>query len=224
MRENTAQHDLVFGGIGMRVLALKSFLYEKDSAEKRLGGAGVSQKDSLPYYGIIWESARSLCEVLASRRDLSGKRILEVGCGLALPSILAARLGAEVTATDFHPDAGDFFRENLRLNGLEGSEKISFRQSSWDGLADLASRSDLVLGTDIIYEEDKTRSLVQFLKKSISGGLPEAVVVDADGRPHFWLFEKLCLEAGLSLKKERREVAARFGCGMVGTTIVTVTK
>jgi 2-polyprenyl-3-methyl-5-hydroxy-6-metoxy-1,4-benzoquinol methylase len=47
-----------------------------------------------------------------------GERILELGCGLALASLVGHRRGADITASDCHPLAASFLLENLRLNAL----------------------------------------------------------------------------------------------------------
>src|SRR3954449_2755650 len=71
---------------------------------------------SAPYWAIPWPSGVKLAEALAERDDLGGRRGLELGCGLAIPSIVPARLGASVTATDGATDAVVFAAHNLALN------------------------------------------------------------------------------------------------------------
>src|SRR5689334_11003688 len=76
-----------------------------------------------PYWAILWPSAVQLATRLAAM-DLAGKRVLELGCGLAIPSIVAARRGAAVTATDGVPDAVVFAAHNLALNDVEGEVEL----------------------------------------------------------------------------------------------------
>jgi release factor glutamine methyltransferase len=47
-----------------------------------------------------------------------GERVLEIGAGLGLAAVLAARAGATVTATDIVPAAVDVIRMNAALNGV----------------------------------------------------------------------------------------------------------
>lgn len=47
-----------------------------------------------------------------------GERVLEIGAGLGLAAVLAARAGATVTATDVIPAAIDSIRTNAALNGV----------------------------------------------------------------------------------------------------------
>ena len=48
----------------------------------------------------------------------AGERVLEIGSGLGLASVLAARAGAHVVATDIVPDAVEAIRGNAALNGV----------------------------------------------------------------------------------------------------------
>jgi predicted nicotinamide N-methyase len=50
------------------------------------------QEELLPYWAHLWPSAVALAEELAPR-SLRGARTLELGCGLGLPSVVAARGG-----------------------------------------------------------------------------------------------------------------------------------
>lgn len=92
--------------------------------------------DAIPYYAILWPAARGLAEYLwRQRAELSGARVLELGCGLGLPSILAARLGAQATATDFHPETGEWLQHNAALNGVT----LAYRQLDWNEFLDKRS-------------------------------------------------------------------------------------
>ena len=71
-----------------------------------------------PLFGLLWPSGHQLAARMAQHPVRQGERILEMGCGLALASLVGHRRGAEVTATDCHPLAASFLQENLRLNNL----------------------------------------------------------------------------------------------------------
>jgi predicted nicotinamide N-methyase len=100
--------------------------------------------DLCPYFGVVWPSARALTEEILSRADaLAGRSVLEVGCGLALPSIAAARLGASVTATDFHPEVPGFLARNQVLNAVE----VRYLAADWRQGPLPLGPFDLVLAT-----------------------------------------------------------------------------
>ena len=54
-----------------------------------------------------------------SLRVVPGERVLEIGAGLGLAAVLAARAGARVVATDVVPEAVEATRANARRNGVE---------------------------------------------------------------------------------------------------------
>ena len=72
-------------------------------AERR----GISSA-AWPLFGLLWPSAAPLAERIAARPVRAGERILEIGCGLALASLVGHRRGADVTASDCHPLAAEF--------------------------------------------------------------------------------------------------------------------
>ena len=141
--------------------------------------------DLCPYFGVVWPSARAVALELAGRGDaLAGRRVLELGCGLALPSLVAARLGARVTATDAHPDVGLFLERNLALNGLtrgSAAGQVDFRALDWNDGA-LGDDHDLVVGSDILYE---ARQPVPVARALAAHAAPGGEVLLADpGRRH----------------------------------------
>jgi predicted nicotinamide N-methyase len=85
------------------------------------------------YFGVVWASGVHLAE-FTSHHPLAGKRILELGCGLALGGIVCNRRGADVTASDRHPLAGEFLAANLALNDLPSMPYIDVDWSGADGV------------------------------------------------------------------------------------------
>jgi predicted nicotinamide N-methyase len=111
--------------------------------------------DLIPYHGALWPSALALAECIVARFPaLVGLRAIELGCGLGLPSILAAKLGARVTANDFHPANEEYLRRNAAMNGVS----IEYLPWSWDGPFE-AEEFDLVLASDVVYEKKSLAAL-----------------------------------------------------------------
>jgi len=156
--------------------------------------------DAIPYYAILWPAAHGLAHYLWQHRDcVSGRRVIELGCGLGLPSVLAAHLGAHVLATDFHPDTGPWLRHNAALNHLT----LDYQKLDWNVvLAPPASEprlpidghpqptlpipADLVIGSDLLYERRHIPALVCVIDTlCVRGG--HAVIADP-GRDHLPLF------------------------------------
>jgi predicted nicotinamide N-methyase len=79
------------------------------------GGAGRA----VPYWARPWPSGLALAGSLADDPVTSSHppaRVLELGCGLGAPSVVAARSGARVLATDGVEDAVAFAAHSLALN------------------------------------------------------------------------------------------------------------
>ena len=127
-----------------------------------------------PLFGLLWPSGIRMAERIA-RRPVTGERILEIGCGLGLASLVAHRRGAQVTASDCHPLAHSFLDENTRINGLL---PMPYCHGLWgtaalreDGLpvltqahdSPLTGVFDLIVGSDILYERDDAGTLAHFI-------------------------------------------------------------
>ena len=124
-------------------------------------------------------SALGLAQWMSANRGIwPGTSVLELGCGLGLPSLVAHRLGARVASTDFHPDNGAFFRMNARLNGVESP---SYFRMDWRRPA-LRIRPRVLLGSDLIYEKELMPPLVACVRELCP---PDGLFVLAEpGRPH----------------------------------------
>jgi predicted nicotinamide N-methyase len=128
-----------------------------------------------PYWSILWRSGVALaCEL--DGVPLRGMRVLELGCGLAVPSIAAARAGAAVLATDNCPEALTLAGRNAKAN----EARIETAIVDWREPADLVGRApfDLVLAADVLYERASVALLLALLPRLG----PEAWVAEP-GRP-----------------------------------------
>ncbi len=128
--------------------------------EALLSERAFEQEEFLPYWAELWTSGVALAHDLA-RRSLRGTRTLELGCGLALPSIAAARAGGRVLATDWSADAIGAAEENARRNGAE----IETMVCDWAAPAELLARApfQLVLASDVLYEQRNVDQLLRLL-------------------------------------------------------------
>jgi predicted nicotinamide N-methyase len=131
-------------------------------AESLLDEDAFEHEEFLPYWAELWPSGRALAEIV-DERGVSGLRVVELGCGLGLPSIVAALGGADVLATDWSPDAIDLLRTNAEANNATLEADVV----SW-GLPDsLLARPpfDLVLASDVLYERRNVDELLELLAK-----------------------------------------------------------
>ena len=115
----------------------------------------------LPYWAERWPSGIALAEHVSARDDLRGRRVLEIGCGLGLPSLVAARLGADVVATDWSPDAIALLERNASRNGL----RVTAVPADWRDTDAIVSLGpfDLVVAADVLYEERNAAPILTLL-------------------------------------------------------------
>lgn len=147
------------------------------------------------HFGVVWPAALALCEHLqailpARQRPLD---VLELGCGLALPSLVARKLGARrVVATDRHPLVPEFLGRNAAANGVAG---VEYRTLDWRKLDDRdLGKFDLVIGSDLLYEAWQPGFLAHLLPRLLRPG-GQGVVADP-GRRYVDDFVRLVEGAG----------------------------
>jgi predicted nicotinamide N-methyase len=129
------------------------------------GGAGRP----VPYWAMPWPSGRVLADQVAATPPAAGTRVLELGCGLALPSIAAARAGATVLATDGAPDAVAFAAHSFALNEVEGEVALVDWASQGEELADRGPW-DLVLAADVFYLQENVKLALRLLPWLLAPG------------------------------------------------------
>jgi predicted nicotinamide N-methyase len=159
--------------VGVRNLAVS--LVRPRSAEDLLDEEAFARDEFLPYWAELWPSALALAGVVA-RLGVNGLRVVELGCGLALPSIAAARGGARVLATDWAPDALAFATLNAGRNGAA----LETALVRWEEPELLVSSApwDLVLASDVLYERRNSPLLLDLLPR-----LGTHVLLADPGRP-----------------------------------------
>lgn len=190
----TKQEHVAIAGVDD--LIIRSLL-DRSQFDDPLGDAarlGISSA-SWPLFGLLWPSGVHLAVRLGARPVSPTERILEIGCGLALASLVGHRRGADVTASDRHPLAESFLAENLRANHLA---PLKYRHGNWGpaptlpervGAAvvpDVAGRFDLIVGSDLLYERDPNADLARFIAGH-AAATAEIWIVDPDrgNRPAF---------------------------------------
>jgi predicted nicotinamide N-methyase len=123
-----------------------------------------------PYWAHLWSGAH----VLAAAVPRGGGRAVELGCGLGLPGLVAARRGATVTFVDRERAPLTFVRASARANGLDAVDLV---------VADLTTgalrgRFDLVLLAEVLYD----RAAFPAIARAIAAALaPRGVALLADG-------------------------------------------
>lgn len=182
-----------FGTVDLEIEALESLdeaidvLF--DELEKR--GSPEELERLSPYFGVIWPSARALTDYLATLplRSRGALRVLEVGCGLAIPTLYLLKTLdlCRFRATDFHPEVSRFLARNLERNGIDPSS-LEYILENWAEIQpDETRKFDLVIGSDVLYESKHPRELADaLLARARRGG--EVIITDP-GRPYLQGFQ-----------------------------------
>jgi predicted nicotinamide N-methyase len=145
-----------------------------------------------PLFGVIWPSSLVLAHFI-SDYSTGSKRILEIGCGMALTSLLLNKQSADITATDYHPETGKFLQRNTLLN--EG-QPIAYEQVDWASGHDNLGVFDLIVGSDLLYEDQHVALLANFIEEH-SKPTCEVILVDP-GRGRKNKISKRMIEFGYS--------------------------
>ncbi len=169
-------------------------------AARDKSGSAANTAEFNPYFGVIWPSAVGLAEHLVERLRTKGKPkgTLELGCGLALPSLVAAAAGVtRVIATDRHPMVAEFLTLNADLNHLSG---ISYANLDWRDMTEDQARSfggqvELLIGSDLLYEAWQPGYLATAVANLLAPG-GTAILADP-GRRYMDEFLSLCEAHGL---------------------------
>jgi SAM-dependent methyltransferase len=154
-----------------------------------------------PMFGMIWPVGLALADEM-TRVEIGGRRILEVGCGLALSTLVLARRGADVTASDHHPLAEEFLRHNLALKALPA---VPYQDAPWETSNDSLGWFDLIVGSDVLYEPNHAMLLAGFIERHAA---PQSQLLIADaGRGYRGQFARRLAAQGFI----RTELPCRVG-------------
>jgi len=157
----------------------------------------------------VWRGGLVLCDHVAAHPELvRGRRVVELGAGVGVTAIVAARLGAaRVVVTDALEEALELARRNARqhfagsaVSGLETQCRpvVDVRPVDWTRPETWSALegADTVLAADVVYDDDATAALFDVVR---------------------WLCRDS--SASSSVKKRRRRGAPTTGpssrCGLV---------
>lgn len=123
-------------------------LRKPQNADLLISEADYVKDERLPYWADLWPASRLLATT-ALEANGAGRTLLELGCGLGLPTAAAVRAGFDVTSTDYYEDSLHITRFNsARVNGVEPR----VRMVDWRALPSDLGRFDVVMAADVLYE------------------------------------------------------------------------
>lgn len=166
--------------------------------------AGISSA-SWPLFGMVWPSARMLAGAMHTH-DIKNKRILEVGCGLGLASLVLQRRLGDITASDRHPLTQLFLNENARINLLP---ILKYQTGQWDRANPGLGQFDLIIASDVLYERDHPEMLASFLDRHAQENA-SIIVVDPD-RGNRNAFARAMQRKGYALDLQKADLRQSSG-------------
>jgi predicted nicotinamide N-methyase len=152
------------------VAGVELTLLRPESPEALIDEEAFANDEFLPYWAELWPAATALAEALP---EVAGLRVVELGCGLGVPSLVAAARGAEVTATDWAEDAIELLGTNAERNGLALVALTRDWRLAWP------ERFDLALAADVLYEQRNVEPVLARLRE-----LAPQALVGLAGRPY----------------------------------------
>ena len=182
-----------FGDTDIHVKTLRDnqqFLDEDDIALK----LGISSA-TWPLFGVIWASGEILAHLMHDY-DIQNQRILEVGCGIGLASLVLNERLADITATDYHPEVASLLLENTDINNKKA---IPFLRTHWDNTDTQLGKFDTIIGSDLLYERGHADLLAHFIDRHTK---PQCKIIIIDpGRKHHTHFSKTMLSLGYTCEQ-----------------------
>ena len=132
--------------------------------------------------------------------ETDSKRILEVGCGIGLSSLLLNKQHADITATDYHPEVQTFLERNSLLNE---DDDIAFEQVDWAAKKDQLGLFDLIIGSDLLYEDQHIKLLADFIENHSKPNCEVIIVDPKRGRKN--KLSALMVEFGFTSSEQKPE-------------------
>jgi predicted nicotinamide N-methyase len=175
--DDLVEHVIALPGREIALLAPRD-------GESLLSEEAFEQEEFLPYWAELWPSSVALARAIA-RRPLTGRRVIELGCGLGLPAIAAALAGGRVLATDWSSDSVAMTARNAARNDAE-LETAVYR---WDAPPEPLGRPwPLVLAADVLYEARNVPALLALLPR-LTAASGEVWLADPGRAPGVWFME-----------------------------------
>jgi len=114
--------------------------------------------------------------IKSHRQYIEGKKILELGAGLALPSFIASCYAGSVLATDYVDDAVSLMKQNIEALKLQN---ITAELMDWHKLPENI-KADTVLLSDINYSPDAFDALHKVIEQFLGNG--STIILTTPGR------------------------------------------
>ncbi len=166
-----ARYDIVRREINVGAAAFSLYaVRDTNRLVDAIDPATFAIDERFPYWAELWPSALELAQWVGADADMRGKAVLEVGCGLGLAGIAAAKAGANVTMTDYEEEALMFAEVNVTANlSPEERARVALRHLDWR-TPPSGEQYELVIGSDVVYERRNFAPLLALLRQVLVPG------------------------------------------------------
>lgn len=196
--------------LGLDMLTIRDLDESIDILCEHFGEENQDQslaEEHCPYFGVMWEAGIGLSQFLTPQM-CEGKKVLEIGCGLALPSFVATKLGARVIATDFHADVPLFLQKNQSDNAVVFPYEVMNWRNEVERTRTNLGTFDLVLGSDILYESQHPSQVAEALLAFLNPG--GKIILTDPGRAYVQKFISAMRELGYPEVMSKQKIDAEL--------------
>lgn len=158
-----------------------------------------------PLFGQVWPTSLAMAMNIY-KLELVGKRVLEIGCGIGLCSIVLHQMGIDITASDYHPRVREFLERNVLGNGLP---PIKYQTGNWDEENPGLGKFDVMIGSDILYQPDHARLVSRFIDRHSSDDVQ--VVIGDPNRANRAKFTNRMIDLGYQHQFEKLDQQLQDG-------------
>jgi predicted nicotinamide N-methyase len=153
--------------------------------------------DNFPLWAKIWEASGVLASYLAGMPPDPMKTMLEIGCGLGMVGIAAARAGHRITMTELNPDALNFARANAMANGCP---EVAIERLDWND-PQLEGRFDMIVGSETVYKAEDIEGLDALFDRYLNSG---GTIILAEGvrRTGLDFWERMRLRYDVKVRRQ----------------------
>jgi 2-polyprenyl-3-methyl-5-hydroxy-6-metoxy-1,4-benzoquinol methylase len=121
-------------------------------------------------------------EALMGVRELAGKRVLEIGCGMGFHSEMLVRAGARLTSIDLSPTSVQATKARLDLKKLV----TDVREADAESLSLPSGEFDMVWSWGVIHHSSRTARIVRQIERVLRpGGEARLMVYNLEGMPAY---------------------------------------
>lgn len=141
--------------------------------KQRAADPAVRPGNEPPYWADVWPASVAVARWLMRRTDLSGRTVLDLGCGLGVPGTAAGRAGAAVTFADREADALAFACFNAEKAGAARPTAcvLDWHQET------IAGVFDVIVLADVTYRPVHHQPVLRQLRAALA---PHGVCVHAE--------------------------------------------